>query len=377
VSPPPQSVLEPEKDRPPIPPADLILRVAPSFGADDIDAARTAFDLDAIDHLRHFEWALAGVGHTLVDFDRVLDFGCGCGRFIRHMGPIASQVEIHGTDIDQEMIRWLRQNVLFGSFEVAPLKPPLPYPDHHFDLVINHSVFTHLNEEDQDLWLAELARITKPGALLLLTTEGRDTWNSTVAMAKGPGDDPERWRGELETRGILELSQDAFIGSTHPDWYHSTYHAPWYVFEHWTRFLDLVTYSVNGSNSQDLVVMRRRPDGAPQARPIGHRGVAEASDPSGAQTSDTPSSGEPSDQLEDTLDLKELRREISMLRAGMYEQGSRISVLAAQLRDEIDAVRAQSHDDGWTAARTLVRGSRRLRGSLARVLRQGSRSSGS
>jgi hypothetical protein len=35
-----------------------------------------------------------------------------------------------------------------------------------------------------------------------------------------------------------------------------------------------------------------------------------------------------------------------MLRVGLYEQGRRLSILAAQLRDEIEAVRNQSDENG-------------------------------
>jgi ubiquinone/menaquinone biosynthesis C-methylase UbiE len=42
--------------------------------------------------------------------------------------------------------------------------PPLPFPDDHFDLVFSSSVFTHIDEHAQDLWLAELRRVTQPGA---------------------------------------------------------------------------------------------------------------------------------------------------------------------------------------------------------------------
>ena len=36
--------------------------------------------------------------------------------------------------------------------------PPLDYPDATFDLIFNHSVFTHIDEQYQDAWLAELLR---------------------------------------------------------------------------------------------------------------------------------------------------------------------------------------------------------------------------
>jgi len=93
--------------RPPVPPADLILRVAPSFGAAGIEHVRQAFDEAAIEHLELFDRALSLDGRSFTDFERALDFGCGCGRFLRHLGAIADLVEIHGTDIDVEMINWL------------------------------------------------------------------------------------------------------------------------------------------------------------------------------------------------------------------------------------------------------------------------------
>jgi SAM-dependent methyltransferase len=378
-------------DRPPLPPADLILRVAPPFAADDIASVREAFDLDALTHLRSYERALACVGRSFDEFDRLLDFGCGCGRFVRHFGQLAGQVEVHGTDIDAEMIDWLRANVPYGSYEVAPHEPPLLYADHYFDLVINHSVFSHLDERMQDLWLGELQRITRPGGLLMLTVEGVTSWNRTAKASELAGEDPERWRDELESRGILFISDDLFVGSSHPDFYHSAVHAPWYVFEHWTRFFDIAAYIPNGSLSQDLVVFRRRDDDAVQPRPIGRRlqnAGFEASAATAANAAAQPSAarragaggrriahratsalnrvrhssrtttqrhaastdpgangGFPRALASDRLDPQALTREMAMLRVGLYEQGRRISILAAQLRDEIDALRNAGDDD--------------------------------
>jgi hypothetical protein len=253
------------------------------------------------------------------------------------------------------MIEWLRANVSYGHYEVAPHEPPLRYPDHHFDLIINCSVFTHLDERLQDLWLSELQRITLPNALLLLTVEGQTTWNRTCEASERVGEDPERWRAELESRGIVFISDDMFVGSTHPDFYHSTVHAPWYVFEHWTRFFDIAAYIPDGAISQDLVVLRRRPDGAPQPRPIGRRVGSEAGPlagkPSAASAARTGlrsmlASLTRRVQPQAALDPQAVKREIDMLRVGLYEQGRRVSVLGAQLRDEINAARQRSDGDG-------------------------------
>ena len=342
-----------------------MLRVALLFGAEDIEDARKSFDLDALEHLVYFERALAAVGRSFEDFDRLLDFGCGCGRFLRHLTQLGDQVEIHGTDIDAEMIEWLRANVPNGQYEVGPHEPPLPYPDHHFDLVINHSVFSHLDERLQDLWLGELQRITRPDGLLLLTVEGQSSWNRTCEASDRVGESPERWRSELESRGILFISDDVFVGSSHPAFYHSAIHAPWYVFEHWTRFFDIAAYLPDGSISQDLIVLRRRMDGVPAPRSIGRR----LSVPEAATTSSSaPTRARLNKALETLqritiyqrrrsvehddgrlmrsgLDLQAMNREIAMLRVGLYEQGRRISVLAAQLRHEISEARNGTGSD--------------------------------
>jgi SAM-dependent methyltransferase len=344
-------------DRPPVPPADLILRVTTSFDRQEIEVERTSFDLAGLEHLRSFERGLAAVGHSLEQFDRLLDFGCGCGRFLRHLGPLSESLEVHGTDIDAEMIAWCEANIPYASFTRAPDEPPLSYPDQHFSLVINHSVFTHLDERHQDLWLSELQRITRPGAILLLTVEGSATWSRTVEASARVGEDTERWRAELESRGILFIPDDHFVGSTHPDFYHSTIHAPWYVFEHWTRFFELAAYIPHGSDSQDLVVLRRRPGGASAPEPIGHR---EPAQPARSAVTDAMRVrplermlGRLARARERHLGIPEpgeaTTRELNMLRAGLYEQGKRISVLAAELRREIDALRARDAEHNGDA----------------------------
>ena len=49
----------------------------------------------------------------------------------------------------------------------------MDFPDAYFDLIFNHSVFTHLDENYQDAWLAELERVTKPGGVLVLSVSGQ------------------------------------------------------------------------------------------------------------------------------------------------------------------------------------------------------------
>ena len=62
----------------------------------------------------------------------------------------------------------------------------------------------------------------------------------------------------VEGNGIVFIEDDGWKGGPFPDFYHSTFHAPWYVFQHWTRFFDLKAYVVRGSlDFQDYLLLRR------------------------------------------------------------------------------------------------------------------------
>ena len=103
---------------------------------------------------------------------RILDFGCGCGRLARHV-PRASNAALFGVDYNGRLVQWCASN-LKGDFSQNRLKPPLSFPDAHFDVIYLLSVFTHLRVPTQDLWLRELARVAAPGAFCLVTFHEED-----------------------------------------------------------------------------------------------------------------------------------------------------------------------------------------------------------
>lgn len=100
---------------------------------------------------------------------RVLDFGCGCGRVARHWSD--EEASVHGADANREAIVWCRDNLsLRAVAEVT--QPPLSWPDHTFAAIYSLSVFTHLGLNAQQLWFAELARLLRPGAPLVVSLHG-------------------------------------------------------------------------------------------------------------------------------------------------------------------------------------------------------------
>jgi SAM-dependent methyltransferase len=211
--------------------------------------------------LADLERGLRVVDRTLADFTRVLDFGCGCGRVTRHLAQTVRAnpgLELHGCDIDGEAVAWVRENLTFGTFIHNDGMPPLSYPDGYFDLVVNHSVFTHLPEDYQDAWLSELRRVVRPGGTLLLTVAGLFAFEGLVASyVKWPAD-PSRIQRVYREEGILYVTDDSWVDSTFPDFYHTTFHNPHYVLDHWGKLFTIEAFLPRGAlGFQDLVVLRR------------------------------------------------------------------------------------------------------------------------
>ncbi|MFI5263950.1 MAG: class I SAM-dependent methyltransferase [Candidatus Kapaibacterium sp.] len=104
-------------------------------------------------------------------FRSILDFGCGCGRLIRHL-PVQTKASLYGCDYNEELIEWSQKNLRFAEFKRNELAPPLPYPDNSFDFIYARSVFTHLDEMLQKKWMEELHRVLRPGGYLYFTAHG-------------------------------------------------------------------------------------------------------------------------------------------------------------------------------------------------------------
>jgi SAM-dependent methyltransferase len=104
----------------------------------------------------------------------ILDFGCGCGRIIRHFA-VLKKFNLYGSDLNPDLISWCDKNLSFGKFAANNLVPPLDYADNFFDLIYARSVFTHLGRELQIEWINEMKRILKPGGLFCFTTHGKIT----------------------------------------------------------------------------------------------------------------------------------------------------------------------------------------------------------
>jgi SAM-dependent methyltransferase len=148
----------------PIPPPALRVLVA---GSPDVDS----FLQIGQSMFQAVRGALEQNGVQITHLTSVLEFGCGCGRVLRHWHAVPGP-EVHGVDYNARLIAWCHANLPFACFSTNSLNPPLPHEDGRFDLVYAISVFTHLSADLQLSWMRELRRVIRPGGHLIITTHG-------------------------------------------------------------------------------------------------------------------------------------------------------------------------------------------------------------
>ena len=122
---------------------------------------------------RYLKGAAGNLGHTLTRTSKVLDFGCGWGRFLRFLAKNVDARHLCGVDVDPEVLAECRALGVPGDLHCIEPLGRLPFADAHFDVVMSYSVFTHLPAAVNLHWMRELARVCRPGAVLALTVEPR------------------------------------------------------------------------------------------------------------------------------------------------------------------------------------------------------------
>jgi len=111
--------------------------------------------------------------HIILQNRRILDWGCGPGRIIRHLpNVIGNGCEYFATDYNKKSIDWCFKNLTNIKFNKNSLIAKLPYDDNFIDVIYGISVFTHLSEQSHYNWYNELHRVLKPNGIMFLTTHG-------------------------------------------------------------------------------------------------------------------------------------------------------------------------------------------------------------
>lgn len=114
---------------------------------------------------------MADAGRPIERCRAILDFGCGCGRVLRHWKGLGDTA-VYGTDLDAELVEWCRGTLKFARVSVNQAEPPANFRDGQFDGIYAFSVFTHMPVELQFRWLDEFRRLLAPGGVVIFSTHG-------------------------------------------------------------------------------------------------------------------------------------------------------------------------------------------------------------
>jgi ubiquinone/menaquinone biosynthesis C-methylase UbiE len=122
---------------------------------------------------------------------RVLDVGCGKGRFARIFREQEPEAELWGLDISPEMLRFVPE----GIHTRAGSMTELPFEDGFFDAAYATESLEHAVEIDRAV--SEICRVVKPGGRIAIVDKNAEHW--------GRLDTPEweRWFTRKELEGLL------------------------------------------------------------------------------------------------------------------------------------------------------------------------------
>jgi SAM-dependent methyltransferase len=174
----------------------------------------------------------------------VLDFGCGCGRVLRHFRDSEGS-RFFGVDWNPAAVRWCRRKLRFAECYRCSIEPPLSLPVDRFDLIYAFSVFTHMTCRLQKAWGSHLAERLERGGLLVISTHG-DAFRKDLSES-------ERCRYDSAEIVIREpsLAGTNLCAAYHPA---SSVRE---LFPPWLEVVSHVAQGARGNPPQDLWVLRR------------------------------------------------------------------------------------------------------------------------
>jgi len=198
----------------------------------------------------------------LSTFADVLDFGVGVGRLARMFKGFRGHYT--GIDVDTGNIAWVAKALNYVDAIATKPRQALPFVNNRFDCIISISVFTHMSERDQFFYLAELARVARPGATLLLTVHGErvlqraETETRIFEMLAVPRHSIVHTRNLLASAGFSFVLQPGGLNSEKYE-YGTTFISADYIEREWSRYFDIERICPAAIHDfQDIVVLRAR-----------------------------------------------------------------------------------------------------------------------
>mmetsp|Transcript_25589 Transcript_25589/g.53056 ORF Transcript_25589/g.53056 Transcript_25589/m.53056 type:complete len:306 (+) Transcript_25589:2-919(+) len=130
---------------------------------------------------------------------RALDWGCGSGKSARWLRSALSLAEVHGADVDPQMLEQARAADPLGEYAIAA-GGCCPFPPGRYDLVLSMCVLIEISSLDaMRAYAREAFRMLRSGGIAVAvsaTEESRDPANKFLSFRYLPSDpaDPRNQR---------------------------------------------------------------------------------------------------------------------------------------------------------------------------------------
>ncbi|GGG85258.1 methyltransferase domain-containing protein [Paenibacillus radicis (ex Gao et al. 2016)] len=165
------------------------------------------------EHLSRYELACRYVNGL-----RVLDAACGAGYGTAMLSQ-AGALEVWGVDVDSQSVQLAQRDyggvgIAFAAADVLEL----PFADKEFDAVISFETIEHVAQGAA--WIAESARVLKPGGLFIVSTPNRTVTNPPLYYEEQPFNTFHRFEyrtAELAGELLVHYDIEAMYGQNPVD----------------------------------------------------------------------------------------------------------------------------------------------------------------
>jgi len=185
-------------------PREFWTRLAKDFGESDLTGFAAVLHPGtpgwfnkAIDRLQSRTWSQTLNYCSLSQGARVLDVGCGTGRWVRRLEEHG--LSVVGIDQSSEMLSLARKRGTLSPMASCEVQN-LPFRDESFECVSAVTVIQHIPPQEQVRALSEMVRVLRPGGYLFL-----------IELIRGHGLHvfsrlPHDWIEQLCTLGVSLVS---------------------------------------------------------------------------------------------------------------------------------------------------------------------------
>jgi malonyl-CoA O-methyltransferase len=143
---------------------------------------------------------------------KVIDVGCGKGRYLRVLMDRFSTAKYYGLDLSEEMLRFCPKGIETTVGSMLAMK----YPDSYFDCVLSVEALEHAVKVESAV--KEMVRVLKPSGKIIIIDKDIDKLGTLKIKPW------ERWYGTEQITALLEqygvkanYKKVSYKGNVYPD----------------------------------------------------------------------------------------------------------------------------------------------------------------